>query len=169
MLRSLETPPPSTYTLAWSCSTLASQMANRVNNQSRYLVLVLVFSLWRERGIREVWSLEASLVCVVRYAAAALCTDCLCVVYALLSPSQTSLPILPSNLCSVDGGWGAVGCAREQRSAQHAPAHPACVELTGRVNVSVSAAATGGTDRPQSPHSVSEPEVLQHWEKAGVF
>lgn len=55
-----------------------------------------------------------------------------------------------------------MGCAREQRSAQHAPAHPACVELTGRVNVSVSAAATGGTDRPQSPHSVSEPEVLQH-------
>ena len=43
-------------------------------------------------------------MCVVRYAAAALCTDGLCVVYALLSPSQTSLPILPSNLCSVDGG-----------------------------------------------------------------
>lgn len=120
-------------------------MANRVNNQSPYGV----FSLWRERGIREVWSPEASLVYVVRYAAAALCTDGLCVVYALLSPSQTSLPILPSNLCSVDGGWGAVGCAREKRSAQGAPAHPARMELTGRVNVSVSAAATGPLTGPR--------------------
>lgn len=34
MLRSVETPPPSAHKLAWSCSILRNQMANRVNNQS---------------------------------------------------------------------------------------------------------------------------------------